>query len=503
MKKQPPRPSAAGESDALSPALPRREFLRKSAVVAAAICPVCANVAKAANLAAVPAAVRARAVSISGSATGAAKFFPASRMPESVRARLAARLFGDLWLRDDEFEHYHQTLSKRVSEKDDFLIVTVNHDSVNAFAHFGGIIGMLGGLWTFCESESEFAAILAHEMAHVKQEHFKRREEQSKQTSAILIPIILGGLLVDDPEVREAMTIGGLGALGALVTGYTREMEQEADAIAVQLMRKSGFNPRSLASVLGRFQGGGGVLEYINTHPAPGRRSAQIVARARPDDGDAKENPDFYFLREKLRVGFKRGNKEKRRRIAQLEAGKSNADILRYSILLLAGQTRDEKLGAETSVALAAAAEKSPVVARAVAENMAARGEVESALALLEIWREMSPENPALAGESMRILSRLKRDEEALEIYDAASESLRARSSLMRRAATAAQNMEDSTAANVFLTRAAIRDGEFEQALRQVKVAERAAGSDARALLEIGKLRKAAEKELKALPRDG
>ena len=498
MKKNTSPPALNSQSSEI----PRREFLRKSGAAAvAAFCPLC-GVSGAAHGAVIPAA-SVRAVSLSTAATNAGKFFPSSRMPEAVRARLAARLFGDLWLRDDEFEHYLSTLAKRVSKKDDFLIVVINHDTVNAFAHFGGVIGMLGGLWLFCENESEFAAILAHEMAHVKQEHFKRREEQSKETTALLIPIILGGLLVDDPEVREALTIGGIGALGAIITGYTREMEQEADAVAVGLMRKGGFHPKALATVLGRFQGGGGVTEYQSTHPAPGRRSAGITARVKPDDQDAKENTDFYFLREKLRVGFESGNKEKRRRVAQLKAGRADENILRYAILLLAGQTRDEALGAETAAALAGMAERSAVVGRAVAENMASRGEIDPALELLAGWRGRDSENPAMVGEAMRILSRMKRDEEALALYEGTPKVLKNRPSLMRRAAAAAENMGDSAAANMYLTRAALRDGLFEQALRQAKVAEKAAGSDdPQLLLEIGQLRKTAKRELSALPQD-
>ena len=483
--------------------VPRREFLRKSGVAAvAAMCPFC-GVARAVEApSAVAPGVLARAATFSTKAINAGKFFPSSRMPEAVRARLGRRLFGDLWLRDEEFEHYQENLAKRVSPKDDFLLVTVNHDSVNAFAHFGGVIGMLGGLWIFCENESEFAAILAHEMAHVKQEHFKRREEKSKETTALLIPLILGGLLADDPEVREALTIGGIGALGAVITGYTREMEQEADAVAVLLMRDSGFNPKALAEVLGRFQGGSGVAEYQSTHPAPGRRAASIRAREKPEDRDATEDPNFYFLREKLRAEFNPNSKTKRRRMAELKAGKGDANLLRYSLLILAGRTRDEKLGAEMAEALADAARRFSTAGRAVAENLASRGEVDAAAELLEFWRERSPENPAVAGELMRILSRAKRSEEAMAVYRKLPEDLRKRASLIRRAASAADALGDAKTANIYLTEAALRSGLFEQALRQAKVADRAAGSDAQTLLKVGELRKSAEKELKNLPKD-
>ena len=103
----------------------------------------------------------------------------------------------------------------------------------------------------------------------------------------------------------------------------------------------------------------------------------------------------------------------------------------------------------------------------------------------------------------MRILSRAKRDQEALALYEDAPKILRDRPSLIRRAATAAENQGDSVTANIYLTRAALRDGLFEQALRQVKVAEKAAGSsDPQLLLEIGQLRKTARRELGALPKD-
>ena len=501
MKSKPVPDLSPSVSRTASPSSPgRRAFLKKSGAAAvAAMCPLCGvnHAARAASVSELLSSGTGGQVPLMA-VSNAGKYFPNSGVPEAVRERLANRLFGNKRLKEEEFVHYLETLGKRVSPKDDFLFVTVANDTLNAFAYPGGVIGMLGGLWDFCESESEFAAIMAHEMGHVKQDHFSRREDQSKRVTAVTVPLIIAGILADNPEVRDALIVGSAGIGAGVIRGYTREMEQEADAVAVGTMRKAGFNPLALANVLGRFPGGS--YDYNSTHPAPRRRSAYIKARAKPDDKDATESRDFYYLREKLRV-FNSGAKEKRRRAAELKAGRSeDADVLRYSLLLLANKTRDEELGAEASESLTDAARESPVVARAVAESLTARGESDAALELMSEWRVRDANNPAPLDEAMRILSREKRAAESLALYEGAAKRLQKRPGLMRRAADAAAKTGDAIKSNILLTRAAMAEGEFEQALRQIRVAERAAGKDTDALLRIGEIKKSAERELERLP---
>ena len=59
-------------------------------------------------------------------------------------------------------------------------LVIPNNRQFNAFAIPGGVIGINLGIFLLAESEGEFASVVAHELAHLSQEHFLRRLEHSK-----------------------------------------------------------------------------------------------------------------------------------------------------------------------------------------------------------------------------------------------------------------------------------------------------------------------------------
>ena len=53
----------------------------------------------------------------------------------------------------------------------DYKIVVVDDDLVNAFTIPGGRIYIYKGLFEFCESAEQLAAVLAHEIGHVEKRH--------------------------------------------------------------------------------------------------------------------------------------------------------------------------------------------------------------------------------------------------------------------------------------------------------------------------------------------
>jgi len=72
-----------------------------------------------------------------------------------------------------------------------------------------------------------------------------------------------------------AHTVGGLAAMGYLNT-FSREAEHEADAFAVQLMVRAGYDPRGLAAFFEtlRKEGGSSTPTFLSSHPATSDRIA-------------------------------------------------------------------------------------------------------------------------------------------------------------------------------------------------------------------------------------
>jgi len=88
-----------------------------------------------------------------------------------------------------------------------FYFVIVRDDNVNAFATQGGLIVINSGLILRAESESELAAVMAHEIAHITQQHIERIIAADKQNKIGNAAAVVAGLLVGskDPAAGQAI----------------------------------------------------------------------------------------------------------------------------------------------------------------------------------------------------------------------------------------------------------------------------------------------------------
>lgn len=181
---------------------------------------------------------------------------------------------------------------------------------INAFAMPGGFIGFNAGLLLAADDESEVAAVMGHELAHVTQRHIARSVNDSEVANvatwlAVIAAIIAGSA---DPDV----VIGAL-SLGQSLSyyrqvSYTRAHEEEADRIGIQTMSAAGFDPMATARFFQKLSQqsrlyGSGLPEILRTHPLNTNRIAEARARAaempmpRPRDGI-----DFDLMRARARV---------------------------------------------------------------------------------------------------------------------------------------------------------------------------------------------------------
>ena len=147
----------------------------------------------------------------------------------------------------------------------------IQSDELNAWAMPGGRIAVYSGLIERLElSDAELAAILGHEMAHALREH--AREQVSRQLAAQL------GLSVAGAALGLGQTSQQIGQVLTDVTfnlPHSREAEQEADRIGVELAARAGYDPLAAVSVwqkMERAQSGGRPPQFLSTHPSPANR---------------------------------------------------------------------------------------------------------------------------------------------------------------------------------------------------------------------------------------
>ncbi|MGT2480803.1 M48 family metallopeptidase [Methylobacterium oryzae CBMB20] len=142
----------------------------------------------------------------------------------------------------------------------------------------GARVIVLSSLIARARSADEAAAVLAHELGHVRRRDPTRSLIRASGTS-FLLSLVLG-------DLTGSTIIIALGD-ALLSAGYSRDAERAADSYAVDLMTRAGGNGAALADILERIAkdkhgGKSEVLDLLRSHPFTRERAAAIRAQAGP-----------------------------------------------------------------------------------------------------------------------------------------------------------------------------------------------------------------------------
>jgi predicted Zn-dependent protease len=221
----------------------------------------------------------------------------------------------DLIVMDPLIQSYTHSLGYQLVANSDnsaesFTFFVVKDPSINAFAAPGGFIGVHTGLILTTEAESELAAVLAHEVAHITQKHMARTYESAKKqqltTAVALLAAILIGQNVD--QLTEAAIATSVAANAQLQINFTRANEQEADYIGISTLANAGFDPQGMPSFFERMQKasklyGTALPEFLSTHPVTVNRIAESRNRAREIKvKPLKSNTLYPFIKARIEV---------------------------------------------------------------------------------------------------------------------------------------------------------------------------------------------------------
>lgn len=158
----------------------------------------------------------------------------------------------------------------------------------NAFALPGGVILVIDDLVKLAQNDQQIAAVLAHEIGHLRNHHGMRMALQSAGAAALI------AALAGDAVTMTKLAV----ALPTLLlqSGYSRAFETEADTFAFERLKAVGLSPALFADIMelmekhratldGKAAGAKGdppsdtphALDYLSTHPA----TAERIQRAR------------------------------------------------------------------------------------------------------------------------------------------------------------------------------------------------------------------------------
>jgi predicted Zn-dependent protease len=175
----------------------------------------------------------------------------------------------------------------------------VDSQEINAFALPGGYIYITRGILAYLNNEAELAAVLGHEIGHVCARHQVRQ-----QTNQTLAGILGAGaaIFTGSAAVADLANIGGQ----ALLSGYGRDMELEADHLGAQYIAKTGYDPQAMIGVIGvlknqevyeldraRQEGREPRIYHgvFASHPSADQRLQQAVAGSKESAVTAAANP--------------------------------------------------------------------------------------------------------------------------------------------------------------------------------------------------------------------
>lgn len=137
-----------------------------------------------------------------------------------------------------------QNLVRHSDSKMPFTIKVLDADEINAFALPGGFLFVNSGLLLMVDSESEFAGVMAHEIAHGAARHGTKQASRAQIANWASLPLIfLGGL--GGYGTRQVANL----AIPVAFMKFSRSFEDEADDLGVQYLYATGYDPDSLVQV--------------------------------------------------------------------------------------------------------------------------------------------------------------------------------------------------------------------------------------------------------------
>jgi len=176
----------------------------------------------------------------------------------------------------------------------DIRVDVADSSIVNALATPGGRILVFRGLIAKAKAPDEVAGVLAHEMAHVINRHPTQGMINSIGWSSLMSIFTGGATLSNEAMARFAAHLA--------TSAYTRDLEAEADAGAVNMVTGSGIGTDGLANFFRTIQKeeikGLTLPPYLATHPQTEDRIKAIEGKKSAAKAPALSDAEWKALRD-------------------------------------------------------------------------------------------------------------------------------------------------------------------------------------------------------------
>jgi len=314
-------------------------------------------------------------------------------------------------------------------------VFAIRDAEMNAFAMPGGYIGIHSGLLAAAQSESELASVVAHEMAHVLQRHIARGMTQSSQSSHIVLATLAGALLAALSGSGDlAMGVAAFGQAAAIdrQLGFSRQAEQEADRLGLQMMQRAGFDPQGMVDMFGRLadasrlnEGAGGNV-YTSTHPLSLQRMSDIQSRIQGNITH-QDTLDFIFVRAKVLAmqahrGYGRDYALERLRQDSQKGNAREQAAGYYGLAMYAWLMKEPEQAREALAPVKTSGQENPYIASLELALLVKEGKGEAALRLADQARQRWPRHQGLLVEVARVWQQAGRHQQTVDLMKQSSQ---------------------------------------------------------------------------------
>lgn len=165
-----------------------------------------------------------------------------------------------------------------------YRFMILENNDINAFAAPGGFIFLSKGMIRLCRNEDDLAAVLAHEIAHIEHSHALKSINTNRFTEAATTVTTEAAKTWGNTELAQLAQQfeGSISDMTQTLinSGYSRELEYQADETAILILQSAGYDSYGLIRVLDRmrqYSNRPDVHDFTSTHPSSEDRIAHLT----------------------------------------------------------------------------------------------------------------------------------------------------------------------------------------------------------------------------------
>lgn len=366
-----------------------------------------------------------------------------------------------------------------------FFIVKSNE--INAFAGPGGYVGVNTQLILVSSNESELAAVMAHELSHVRQHHLYRMIEHQKQMKIPMLASMLASIAlgVVNPALGSGALMGTLSGFAQDNINFVRANEKEADRIGIDMLIKSGMDPRGMANFFKKMQQNAryyytdNVPAILRSHPLDEDRIAEADGRAANHiQANYPDHLDYHLFKELIRNEVA-NNANALMQYYQSECKKHNSNTACEYGAALALQANNQSMQAKMRlIPLLQQYPDNLFFIIAMAHSEMGCNENASAINRLRELQANHPENYAATVEYGQLLMEANQPDKAASVLLKASRQFKNDLMICEQLAQAQADSHQKGYAYFTLAQCYLLQGQTRDAIRKLHIAKTLVGRD-------------------------